>query len=131
MLHVNRKVLQGVLMGLLARFSAYLLLLHFCCFAETNSAYPASSRQCRGAHCSKEMSVAPVSVALLSAITNLKAFSQILLCVFDLLRPSRGLLSFQAALSAGSLIIALHHATLLSEGVSPTLCFPALLFVRL
>lgn len=115
------------------KFSAYLLLLLFCCFAETNSAYPTSSRQCRGAHCSKEMSAAPAACPLLCAIINLKAFSQIFLCVFDLLWPTdiRGLLSFLTALSAGSLAIALHQATPLSEGVSPTLYFPPRLLVWL
>ena len=104
-----------------------------CCFAKINSAYPASCRQRRSAQCSKEICAAPAVHSLLCAITSLKAFSKILLCVFDLLWPtdSRGLLSFQAALSASSLAIALHQATPWQKGCPLPFCFPALLLASL
>lgn len=112
-------------------FSVYLLLLLLWCLVETTSACPTSSKTCRSACCLEKICAAPAVHPLICAITSLKTFSKIILCVFDPLWPadSRGLLSLQVATSSGSLAIALHWDAL-SEGVSP-LCFTALLLAWL
>lgn len=118
MVEVQTSSLTGSHLLTAVKFSAYRLLLHLCCFAKTTPASPASSRKCRSAHCSKEICAAPVVGPLICAITNLKAFSKILLCVFDLLWPadSRGLLSFQVAPPSRQ---SGYCSAPLSEGVPP------------
>lgn len=104
MVEFQTSSLTGAHLLTAVKCSAY---LHLCYFAKTTSAFPASSKKCRSAHCSKELCAAPAVSPLICTVTNLKAFSKILLCVFDLLCPtdSRGLLSFQADPSADNLAI--------------------------
>lgn len=67
------------------------------------------SGQCRSAHCRKEICAAPAVHHLLCAISSLKAFSMIFLCVLD---QTAG-----PVLSAGSLAIALHQASFSEESL--------------